>query len=374
MKKYNKNSIYQKCDMNEYNDEFKKDCPNYKIIPTIIDKVDRIIAIGDLHGDINLTMNILIKANLIVVNNYNSLDFTTINYVHWLSFIKNNIIWIGKSTYIVQVGDQVDRCRPTSAMDFDCNNQEITTNNNDEASDIKILELFTELDNKASEKNGRVISLMGNHEIMNVLGDMRYVSHKGIMQFCDNTTDSNICKENRIRSFKPGEKYANFLACTRISTIVIGSNLFVHAGIIRKFIVDLKNKYNIDIQSACDLSVINTIMRKWLLNQLDDDVTKYLYGNINSIFWNRILHNISSKSCNNIVGNILKLFNVGQIIIGHTPQQQITSCCNNTVWKIDLGMSKAFDNFKSNDRKFQILEILNDTIFNIINIDYTPIY
>lgn len=50
-------------------------------------------------------------------------------------------------------------------------------------SDIKILELFTDLDEQAVKHGGRVISLLGNHEISNALGNMSYVSVKGIDGF-----------------------------------------------------------------------------------------------------------------------------------------------------------------------------------------------
>jgi hypothetical protein len=42
--------------------------------------------------------------------------------------------------------------------------------------------------------------------------------------------------------------------------------------------------------------------------------------------------------------------------------------CDNKIWFTDYGASKAFDNFKLNPNKseIQVLEILNDNIFNII--------
>ncbi|ARF09877.1 hypothetical protein Indivirus_4_49, partial [Indivirus ILV1] len=58
----------------------------------ILPKQERIIAIGDLHGDYNLTLEVLKLANVIDHNNK----------------------WIGGNTYVVQIGDQLDNCRPTN--------------------------------------------------------------------------------------------------------------------------------------------------------------------------------------------------------------------------------------------------------------------
>ena len=39
--------------------EFKKDCPNYPYLPIILPKKNRIIAIGDIHGDYKLLLKLL---------------------------------------------------------------------------------------------------------------------------------------------------------------------------------------------------------------------------------------------------------------------------------------------------------------------------
>jgi hypothetical protein len=68
------------------------------------------------------------------------------------------------------------------------------------------------------------------------------------------------------------------------------------------------------------------------------------------------------------------------MFIGHTPQsfsysENINSTCDNSVWRVDNGSSKAFDKFDNEynetgrvtkNRKAQVLEILNDTEFNIL--------
>ena len=47
----------------------------------------------------------------------------------------------------------------------------------------------------------------------------------------------------RAELFKPGNKMANFLACTRSMVLIIGSNIFVHAGLLPEIV----NKYNIQL-------------------------------------------------------------------------------------------------------------------------------
>ena len=87
-------------------------------------------------------------------------------------------IWIGKDTVVVQVGDQVDRCRPIGDGKKCVRDREATVD--DEHSDLKIIDLFNELNKLAMVENGMVISLLGNHELMNYQGNINYASYKGV--------------------------------------------------------------------------------------------------------------------------------------------------------------------------------------------------
>ena len=104
-----------------------------------------------------------------------------------------------------------------------------------------------------------------------------------------------------------------------------------------------------------------------------------------SMFWVRILGMIKSQlpydndKCVNNIDKILKLFKVNNIIVGHTPQSfqhslHSNATCGDKVWRVDAGSSAAFDRFDETyvrtgnmiePRKFQYLEILNDTEFKI---------
>ena len=94
----------------------------------------RIVAIGDLHGDCSAWRDIARAAGLFDAKNR----------------------WAGGRTILVQNGDITDR-GPDS---------------------LKIIRDLQRLQREAARAGGRVVVLVGNHEAMNVTGDLRYV-HPG---------------------------------------------------------------------------------------------------------------------------------------------------------------------------------------------------
>ena len=58
---------------------------------------NKIIAVGDLHGDFKVFVNVLLMCNL----------------------IDSNLSWIGRDTYLVQLGDTLDGKRPDTKIDRD---------------------------------------------------------------------------------------------------------------------------------------------------------------------------------------------------------------------------------------------------------------
>jgi hypothetical protein len=98
------------------------------------DGVSRIVVIADLEGDYEKFTDMLRTAGLIDAGNR----------------------WTGGQTHLVQLGDIPDR-GPNSRM---------------------IMDLLMQLEPQAQRARGRVHALIGNHEAMNVYGDLRYV-HPG---------------------------------------------------------------------------------------------------------------------------------------------------------------------------------------------------
>lgn len=384
-------------------------CINFDIFPLIIPHKRRIIAIGDIHGDIDLAINILLLSHVIkednivtkitnetrikeyiqklkivkypinqyggkVINTFNNTilhkyktykksytdiaipivnqydivyRYYKINGVYYIKVVKGNIVrffrWIGDDTYVVQIGDQIDRCRQN------CSNINATID--DEDSDIEILLLFDSLNKLAKRKNGAVISLLGNHEMMNVTGDMSYVSYKGLV--------GNGGLYKRHETFK--QIISKRLACTRSIILIIGNYVFVHGGITNA----LAKKYNI--------YDINDIIKKFLfdLSLSNDAVAELVYDQHISPLWNRDFAYIKTQEqCNTMLSPVLNTLNVKGMVIGHTPNfitnnTGISSNCNGSLFKIDTGSSRAFGAINENKYRIpQALEILTDLLTN----------
>jgi hypothetical protein len=267
--------------------------------------VKRIIAIGDVHGDLNILKRCLIKAKV----------------------INKALDWIGKNTYVVQVGDILD------GGGRGYNNQV------NPLEEYQIFDLLNKLDRQASQENGRVIYLIGNHEIMNFMGNFDYVHGNQI-----------INEIYRKQLFGPGGYMARLLACHAYAIIKINNWYFCHAGLIPENLENIEN-----------IEQINILTRKILRGELNLENLKQtekdlIYSN-NGIFWNRKYK--ENNRCDTLkeTMKILKTKN-GGMIIGHTIiDKNIKSFCNKKLWFTDIGMSSAFGNYNKN---VSVLEILNN--------------
>ena len=107
--------------------------------------VDRVIAIGDLHGDYERYFDVMQSAGL----------------------IDKKGKWAGGKTHLVQTGDIPDRGPDTR----------------------KIIDHLVKLSKQAKKKGGYIHMLIGNHEAMNVVGDLRYVSEGEYEAFTDKNSE-----------------------------------------------------------------------------------------------------------------------------------------------------------------------------------------
>ena len=153
---------------------------------------ERLVAIGDVHGDIAAARSALKAAGA----------------------IDGSDNWIGGKLVVVQTGDVLDRGDDEQA----------------------ILDLFFALEPKAKAAGGEFIFLNGNHELMNAAGDFRYV-----------TPGSRNAFGDRVAALKPGGDYAKKLAQHDVVTIV-GDTVFAHAGPVGPFATQLEE---VNMSSRC---------------------------------------------------------------------------------------------------------------------------
>lgn len=134
-----------------------------------------------------------------------------------------------------------------------------------------------------------------------------------------------------------------------------------------------------------DLININILIKKWLLGLVKTNQVSELVRSQDSMFWTRILGSlppnlpIDNPECTDNISQVLKIFNIDRMIIGHTPQsfllsKDINGTCGEKIWRVDNGSSSAFDTFdrhflehkeKHHNRRLQYLEILNDTEYHV---------
>jgi len=288
-------------------------CP--RVVQSVYPKKDRVIVLGDLHADYQKTIDIFKKLKLID------------NQLNWIAFPKN--------TFVVQLGDQLDGGGRGIG---------------DTKGELKLINFMEDINQKANVVGGAVLSLIGNHEIMNLIGDFRYASEHDIKDVGG--------LDIRKKIFSPGSDLFNKLSCTRNVVVKIGSWVFVHAGVSPKHINEFnnnENNTNIHVKGDKWFESVNNLMRLFIQGKkpsFDPEIEK-LFLNEKGMIWDRDYGSISPK-CEDW-DTTKKLLGVDNIVIGHTIQDNINSKCDNKIWRVDVGMSSLFGT-----ENIQALEILDN--------------
>ena len=258
----------------------------------------RLVAIGDLHGDLAVTRAALRLAGA----------------------IDREDDWVGAQLVVVQTGDQIDR------------------GDDDRA----VLDLLDSLTEKAARAGGALHALNGNHELMNVAGDFRYVTARGFSSFDDVSGPALERFEPRARgrraAFLPGASYARRLA-KRASVIIVGDSLFVHAGVRPEYV-------------------------RYGLGRINDELSAFMRGEARSVpsvmsseespLWTRVYGEpaLDEATCA-MLKTVLDELGIKRMVVGHTVQDAgINSACGERVWRIDVGLSSFYG-----QRKVEVLEI-----------------
>lgn len=287
------------------------------------ENVERIVAIGDIHGDYA-------------------------NYIKTLQLagvVNRRGRWIAGDAHLVQTGDLADRGPDT----------------------LKIIRHLSGLAIQARRAGGRVHHLIGNHEAMNVTGDLRYVSPGEFEAFV--TRDSRRVRDRYFDALmdywreREPERYAGLPDDFRTqweeshppgwvehrlawdprwnrdgelfewvlaSPVAVQLNdfIFVHGGISAEY-------------CHHDLAALTRLVHEAL--QLDDAPDSGVLDDESGPLWYRGLTGRTPATPPEIVSAILERYQARHIVIGHTPTSGIIWPRHHAgVIMIDVGMADYY--------------------------------
>ncbi|MDN5211965.1 metallophosphoesterase [Fulvivirgaceae bacterium BMA12] len=227
--------------------------------PTKYKASEKLLAIADIEGQFDALRNLLLNAK-VIDKHYN---------------------WIFGDGHLVLLGDFMDR----GELVMEC------------------LWLIYSLEEKAKQAGGYVHFILGNHELMNLSGDTRYVHPKYFL-------DAMAMKKRYVDLFDSNTELGRWL---RTKNVIeqIGDLLFVHGGIAPEI-----------NQLGEDLEQINTIARPYYANAMQrsykDPLVNVIVQYKTAPFWYRGYYDRKEPLPNAVIDNTLKKFQVKHVITGHT--------------------------------------------------------
>jgi hypothetical protein len=267
--------------------------------------VERVVAVGDVHGDYNAFVEILRAAGE----------------------IDDKDRWIAGKAHLVQGGDIPDRGPATR----------------------KVMDLLMSLEKQAVKAGGHVHALIGNHEAMNMYGDLRYTTAAEFAAF--RTPDSEQQRANLLEQNKGGDRakfeaehplgwvehraefspkgtYGKWIR-SHNAVVKINDAIYLHGGISPKFVSMSLNQINSMISS--ELSDVSKIKDSSPVTAADGPL------------WYRGLAQDEGPAIEEHVNKVLAAYGVKHIVIAHTPTAgAIIPRFGGKVIMMDVGMSAVY--------------------------------
>lgn len=317
----------------------------------------RIVAFGDVHGDLPALHKFLLAAQVIDPQSLSS----------------DEPKWIGGDTILVQTGDILDRG----------------------AKELACFRLLCNLAHQAEAVGGKVHILYGNHESLNAAGLFQYADPEGNVEF-ESTFGAKLDENfgsNRWRLQFGGNEPARWAACepggllahgkgadsmmeNMLVCCLLGRTVFVHGGLRAEHLLP-NNPQEGGESSYEGISRMNLQAREWIVQQHHGDNNNWgdyqsveevinsaqhrartasksmpdcLGGGIGaaSPVWMRDYSQPNdappkNRGAKELMDRTLKAVgsDVQRMVMGHTPQYKINSALGGRAWRIDVGASQG---------------------------------
>ena len=246
---------------------------------SVFEMPEKLVALSDIEGNFSALENLLKETGV----------------------INSSMDWIFGSGHVVFVGDFFDR----GGQVTEC------------------LWLIYKLDGQAREAGGKVHFILGNHELMNLRDDYRYVHKKYLI-------NAQLAGRPYKEFFSARSVLGQWLR-TKNSVIRIGPYLFCHGGISPEFAA-----------AGMTLPAINNSIRT-LIDKSEIEVSQYVNGNLliweQGPLWYRGHFNQSHSFKD--FKEILATYQSKYLIVGHTPVAEVKKMYKGRLIAIDVSHAKG---------------------------------
>ena len=278
----------------------------------------RLVAVGDLHGDAAVFRRVLRLVGL---------------------FDEELGGWIGGDAVLVQIGDVLDR--------------------GDE--ERELLDLVRRIKREARLSGGQVVTMLGNHEVLNAAGVTVYASQKSKLEF-----------PQRESAFLAGGEIAAELATWPVACVV-GDTAFCHAGLTvaqaeRGLEAGNREAANwllgrsgspLPPEMLWPRSVSSPRSPLWMRDLSDPPMAEPVgqpaieLGPALCVLCNLLCRRDSSarEHVRSLIGQApaactelsqaLRILGARRLVVGHTVQRGISCGCDCSVYRVDVGLSAA---------------------------------
>lgn len=230
----------------------------------------RVVAIGDIHADPEAAKATLKMAKLIDDTGH----------------------WTGGETVLIQTGDVTDK-GPSSRQ---------------------VITLLTTLRAQARAAGGDVIAVLGNHEVMNLVGDWRGVRSADLGEY--------DAPETRMADLRPRGVMGQWIHSAHM-VVFSGDTVFVHGGVSAEM-------------ASLGRQQLSSVQAK----HVGVDAMKALFGSGGPMWYRGYLLDDEEAACSEVKRALAQL-RARRMVMGHTTQKdgKIRTRCGGAIVGIDTGIS-----------------------------------